>query len=706
MSKRINVVSIFFWIVALVSINQFISNSSFFFDSLVKFDKVGKSVLVADLSSLPNGEYFFSLGKPTAPCDILFGGKVVERGISHSTATRNSLVIGIPLTVSNLAPGEGILRTECIMPNGFPIKFVDSPILTTRNAGLVLHGFRFLLHLVLGPTCALMLLIILINAMIWRSHSNSVAVTRIAFAVVALLHSLSLAYFPRLFISAGDAYVINAILRCAFAYTFLAVANRPRAFHGEFVMFAYFSFISLLVAHFFFSHYVNWTYRISFVLWTAAAIGLTISRWRRPLEMPDDELWRGALTIFAVLQGIDASTIFIEVLQPQMPMMLACMCHFIAKQANIDLRKNQDVYQTTYGVLEVVNDVNTDVRQKIVLATGILQKQSPMLRISAYIDSYCVGEAIASKMSMQRVYEHGYRKDTSFDSSIDISSGNGRFMKEAIGSGKPLYGIGANGGQFICVPIGELACINLSDHNARDPVFGHIANSFVGMLQPAIQAIEAHLKSAADSSKFAINRLRDTLGIGTYECALGAVFIDIVGYSQLSDKFRDPFRRFIADQYFPSLLKAIQTHMTLEFTRGDEAYFCVLEHFVAPGLSIAEELQNGLSACWRFQHEISPELCRQAGFPVIRLRIGAAMGTGTLSITSMEVKTLGEVVNHAKRLQEDAMEGEILITSALSRALPGSNLRFGALKRSLIKNNLIEARSVDFSDNGNEASSA
>jgi adenylate cyclase len=143
------------------------------------------------------------------------------------------------------------------------------------------------------------------------------------------------------------------------------------------------------------------------------------------------------------------------------------------------------------------------------------------------------------------------------------------------------------------------------------------------------------------------------------------LFADIRGFSSYSER-SDPEKVVgIINRYFAFALSAIDRREgIIDKYMGD----AVMAHFNTPLRPVADHAWNAVLAAWDFKRVVEEYLCV---VPVEeRLAIGIGINTGEPVVGNvgaedrMEYTAIGDAVNLARRLQESAKGGQILLSSS------------------------------------------
>ncbi len=230
---------------------------------------------------------------------------------------------------------------------------------------------------------------------------------------------------------------------------------------------------------------------------------------------------------------------------------------------------------------------------------------------------------------------------------------------------------------FINVPIGNHAVINISSERFHSKFDAYEAFEIVKRIYPSLLPLENKLVNIGYLQGAALQKLRSKRGDGSWEEEIGSLFVDINDYSRLADDLGEHFTNFVSSIYIPSLIKAASQFAASEHVAGDEVYFIVTQDFLPTGMSIPIGAEHTLLAIDNFVFGKGAEICGHAGFAPLSVSIGVNVGVGHIIADSVSVRTTGKTVNHAKRLQEEAGRGGVLVAAASGLTLSSIGYALG-----------------------------
>jgi hypothetical protein len=251
-----------------------------------------------------------------------------------------------------------------------------------------------------------------------------------------------------------------------------------------------------------------------------------------------------------------------------------------------DTLREERISRTATQILQAIES-NETVEKVLEQIASIAHSGTHFRRVSAYIDSFCLGHATEPSKTFYRVMERGYQKDTRKDQTIHFHELRGKTMAKAVESGNITLSRGAEDkAWYIIVPVGKHACINLSDTSAVSTFVACESLEIMSRLHPALQPLDRRLIEIGTKQSLALQKLRSLRGDGSWNELIGSIFIDVNNYSKLTDQYGNTFSTFVSEVYIPSLAKTVAQFACLEQTAGDGGYFVVISDLLPSGESI------------------------------------------------------------------------------------------------------------------------
>jgi len=147
------------------------------------------------------------------------------------------------------------------------------------------------------------------------------------------------------------------------------------------------------------------------------------------------------------------------------------------------------------------------------------------------------------------------------------------------------------------------------------------------------------------------------------------LFADISGFTAMSEKLSPDEVKEIVDEIFAKLTAAIESeHGTVIKYEGD----CIMAAF---GINESNELDPSYScyAALKMQRALSSfgEVLKKARGFDLKMRVGIHTGRAVIGLIGGRLDIMGDAVNIAARMEQNAGIGKIMITSAMAKQLKG-----------------------------------
>lgn len=662
----------------------------------VTMTKIAPGMWESATLTIPAGSYYLSLGRPRGLCDLSVNNTIVDSTRSATTDLRGQLTLGAPMRVID---GQSTLRisARCDVERGFGPSLGYSPVILSPRSGMALQLWRAGSELFVGPVACLVLLVMLLalESSARQATRRSISWPHLTFAVTGLAYSLSLSHYSRLFIDGFSASVVHAVLRFAFSAAFVALIgsySRTRwrliAAHGG-------AILAVIVAGLYFADRFESIYDTLYWLILAATVVVAWDVLRHPSESEAIPLIQPVAVATAMLYATDVVKIYINMGSFSAPWLMAVLAITTILVRNRDFERDRRVRDLSATIARTIESA-APPRETLVKIADLLHESLGFPRITAYIDAHAAGEHDRSGEIFQRVMERGYTKDTTRDARVDFRDGRGQQMARALQGGTINEGIGTTDNVwYLNVPMGSLACLNLSDTRPQPRSVVRTARDALDSAMPLFNVFATKLADQAARQSVALERLRDIRGDGSFVMEIGTVFADINGYSRLGDMHGEPFTRFIGSVYLPALCMAVRPWAVREFSKGDELYLVSIPDLVDSKESMARAAINTAKAVARFSRNQGANLCRSAGFPVVTFSVAANSGPATVVCDPFQVRTTGETVIHAARLREAAPTDGILLHKNLIPHLDDSERQYlGEPSPILVKKTVLTAHAL------------
>jgi class 3 adenylate cyclase len=400
---------------------------------------------------------------------------------------------------------------------------------------------------------------------------------------------------------------------------------------------------------------------------------------------------RALSILWLVSQVWDTAWVWTASGTPQTPSALLLISVSMIYMSYRERVRSERLESASARVLSLIEG-NTPIRDLVTQVGRIVAGETEFPRVSAYIDAFCVGAHDHPHQVFLRVLDQGYKKDTQKDSVITFGEGRGMFMAQALETQSCVMRQGKQDkAWFISMAIGKHACLNLSHDSPSSSEQAFARLETLERLRPALQTLDRRLVAAGLEQSSTLQRLRSVRGDGSWEIEAGSIFVDINNYSKFSETFGLRFTGFVSNTYFPALVKAVSALALPEHVVGDEAHLLIVPDILPVEMDVAKGVVKSLSEIDRFVREAGAHLCENNGFDQLTLSIGVNVGRVTLVCDGIRVRTAGQVINEAKRLQDEAGKAGILVHGAVRLPISDSAYREGETFPILVKKNLITA---------------
>jgi class 3 adenylate cyclase len=320
---------------------------------------------------------------------------------------------------------------------------------------------------------------------------------------------------------------------------------------------------------------------------------------------------------------------------------------------------------------------------------NILALDANFNQITAYIDGTLNGKADREGTVLSPVV--GHRVD---DVIID-AEGSGQYMTQALNSGEIVMGKGSKDGMwFLVAPIGKFCCINFTTSERLTEYLVLETRDLMMSLLPTLDTAISKIIELSHRQGSSLQRLRSIIGPGSHDKQTAAIFIDIADYSKYTESLGNEYTGFISQTYLPSLIKILSPWATPEVVRGDEIYFVVLKELAKEDSALNTIAACALKRLQLFVNEDGKNICKANGFPTVDLRIGMTCGDANIVVDDIQVRTSGDHINRAKRLQDAAEKNEVWVDSSTAENLASEGIIVLKRKTIIVKKNVIEAVKV------------
>ncbi len=627
------------------------------------------STWMANIQQLSPGDYYISVGRPRGACSLSIDGKIINSTLSELPGLRSGLLLGGGFRVDTIGHLKNMI-IFCNSQEGFGPDLTHEPVIAKYFPGVILQLWRAATELLLGVISSLL---IVLSALTLRNRATVLASNHsiespfeswryLLFGFATFFYACSLAYYTRLFLSGMPATILHILLRNVFALSGLILFTSlekkyNKLIGGQFVLlliaggWSYISPSNLVL-------FYQWEY--FYIPFSSAVV--TYFMFRKEPKSKSEIVIRRVLLAWTLVQTMDWVQLWTGFGAYTAPSVICLLSVSALYLRNLEREKAISIESAVSRILSTIES-NIPIDSVLKEVALITMKETKYGRVSSYVDGFCIGATESPGKAFFRVSEVGYKKETIKDVVINFSDGRGPIMAEALKKQKPVLRTGTtDGAWFLVIPLGLHACINLSDDRPKSDFLAYESFEIIERISLSLLSLERRLIDLGFQQGAALQKLRSKRGDGRWEEEFGAIFVDLNDYSQLADTFGEAFTRFVSDIYIPAFVKAVSKNSVSEHVAGDEIYFIVTRDLLQDGLSLREGVLDTLGLIDSFVINEGVALCTSAGFSAITASIGINVGLGTIISDSLSVRTAGKLVNHAKRLQEEAGKAGILVS--------------------------------------------
>lgn len=632
-----------------------------------KFTAPENLVRTANLTNLPSGNYYISVGRPRGPCEIDLDGKKLDTTKELVGDNRSHLYLGTAFTVSEVEHPKQ-LNVICENEKGFAPGFTHSVVIMPYNTGKMLQIWREATTIYLAPFfCILLIFSVFITAgykSLIRFKSDTLPF--LIYGAVALLYSISLAHFTRLFFAPLTSSALHWLFRTFFGFSFYTIVAHYTRWRLWNVMICLLPIPLLVWTLTFNSNNFDSLYDMSFPIFSISTLFVLLQLYRDEFTSRSTILLRCVGFAWLLIQLNDTSVIFLNFGVYTGPAILPLMTAIVIIIRYVDLQRNEAIERSTSAVLQLISGPGS-LENKLSSLGELVQRFTHYSRYSTYVDCFVLGMHDRPNERFVRLAEGGYGGKV-VEKTIDFSEEHGKQMKLAIDSCKPVHSIGKiDHAWYSVVPLGSHAVLNLSD-SFRSPAFmAFESHQFLVRSFQVLQIIDSYLKNFGSRMSYAFEVLRLLRGDGEWTEEIGCMFIDINGYDSGMMTHQDFYGKFITQTYLPALCQRVRKWAVKEGnSSGDSVYLVCVKDLMQDDCTISDGLYHTLVEILRFASEEGAQMCKSQGYSPIRLQIGVNAGLATITCDQFNARTSGNTVNEAARLQKAALPGSAYIHASLS----------------------------------------
>lgn len=657
-----------------------------------------------NLSEFKEGHYYLSAGRVRGPCEIKIDGNSIAKSGSSIDGLIQSLTLGESITVTKRE--SRTVTISCDKSLGFATGLADKPFLINYYLGISLQFFRIILQLLIGPAVCMFLLA---SSLLYLSRKESgLGVfdynfnrAVLVFAVVGFAYTLSLDRMPRLFFSNYSSTLIHILLRSAYAWAFTeityCISNTQSPLRGAFL----FLMVSNLIVGILSPAYLVLMYKYQFPIYIITT-GICAVHLIKKHEDSGARKWLlDIATIWTFTQCYDCIANFLDLGTFKSPIIVVLITIGIEIVRKKEVATAQRIEMSVERILSAIKR-RTSLFSTLNEIGHLIGQETHFRRRSVYLDAYCLGRSTAPNEIGVRVMEFGYQKDTVDDQEIRFTENRGLLMRKAMDSGSLLQSKGQIEDAFVIIPIGKLACINLSDEIESNPNYIYESMAVIKRLLAPLAALEQRILEVAKAEDSLLAKIKAIKGFGTFPLKMGAIFVDVVDFSKQVSHYKllsqgdDPFGAFVVGKYLPALTRAVSDSAHLADTEGDKAFYLVLKEFLPDNESCLAATAKTVRKIMTFMNEEGASICAGVGFPAIKIRIGANFGNCTLICDESRVRAAGETINFAARMLDLAPAGLCLASPELANEIENDNFSLGQVREILEKKDIVQAQLITY----------
>lgn len=637
----------------------------------IEFSWINSMTYSAQLSGLQPGKYYIGAGRPRGNCDLKIDGKNIDSTKGGLKGVRGSLLLGNSFEVTESFRPEAA-TIQCDQEAGFVTGFTHVPIVSSFIVGVFIQLWRAGTEIFMGPFFSMILLLSLLTSKNKKTEFDRKNLgPHFLFGLCALLYSLSLAHYPRLFLAGLPASVLHGVLRCMFGLAFYFLCAHYSRLRKSLVFCYLFAACAIYVTSVFSPEHFDKYYDFIYAILPALTLVAVCDLFYKGLKSRSGYYILLLAISWFCAQIMDASVIAANIGVYTAPSLVALLTSMVALLKRNEDRLSEAAVIANTEVLRIVESSAT-IEEKLNSIGAVLFQNTSYRRFTVYADAYVLGLHDSPQQRLIRLTDTGYRKDISGYRTIDFSDGHGQSMKKALISGEATLSEGAKDhALYSIVPIGQYAVFNISNDSESPPFLAVEGHDLVQRLLPAIRVLSDRLVEYGARMAFAIESLRMLRGDGQWQMDIGCIFIDINDFSDSVEKYGESYAHFVSRVYLPALCQRVRKWAVREGSSGgDSVYLVCIEDLMLEKCSASEAVYRSLHEVMRFSDIEAAEMCRLQGFAPIRLQIGANAGTGTVICDAFQVRTSGALVNEASRLQKASTPGWTFVNADLAESWP------------------------------------
>lgn len=636
-----------------------------FFDSIfakkVSITEAEGPKYLLNIENLSPGDYLVSLGRPRAHCDILLDQQKIFIGKSSVHDVRSNLLASAGFKKNDF---NKAITVDCDhYQSGFGNRLSFKPKIYSYNQGMVAHLMRASIEILVGPVSSLILLIVsLIHFFSAQDRLKSRSVVFLVYAVISFIYSVSLAYYTRLFLDGMLASQLHVTLRFVFSLGFNFIIN-PDFSKRRVLVGMHFACIPLSFIIGTDTHSLEMFYRIAYLLFPVSTYISFLDLIKKNSQSRIVFFMQSIALSWAIAQSFDFIKLNTNVGFYAAPLFLMLVSAFLAYKVINDIKLRMLSETLGNQVHRITHDTNS-VEKMILDSIAEINRLDSRILVTASIDGFLLSRS--SKAGISR-YVLPEASEAEPNTSSEI--------------------------QYLDFVVSDVISFKISVPAIMPPYVVHEVIDILESTRSAFSSAEKTMLSTTASMNSSLSKLRTLMGEGVHDRFIGAIFVDIVDYSKYAESIGNAYTTFISNIVISRMITELSSEALPEVVRGDEVLFIVTQE-TCLSQSPALGINAFLGKLFTFISKDIPAICLEHGFPKSEFRVGFTAGDGTLVVDSIQVRTSGDHINRAKRLQDACKKNEIWTDSATIALLKSSNLIELSRSQIVVKKNIIEAVKV------------
>lgn len=662
----------------------------------IEFKKIKNGHWISNLKSLLPGEYYISLGRPRSLCSIYFNRKLMNSNFSEKFSKREKLSLGSSFYIET--KGDHIIEIICKTPQGFPVYLTSEPIIAERNIGLILQFYREFTQIFLGPLAAFLLFFYLGFNYIshlklnYEKHKKNQAIIFINFSLISIFYSLSLSYFPRLWIDSVNSFYLHILIRSIFALFFCRLCSVYIENSKFLINLHVFQFVLQLGIIIIIPELALKFYSLSFCFFIFSTAVQSFKLIRKKRLKKTERLFLMLTTALTILQPIDYAATFILGTENIAPSLISILSVGLIYLKIYEQIVNRITDSATKEILTIIESSDLEIKNILVQISNVALNYSDFNSGSVFIDSFLTGvnkKLFHDYIKVSDVVEKSEIKDF-----ISIEDEEYAWILKSLKEDRIIIHKEDKRIYSICIPLSQLAFILIPKVTIMNIKKLEHRIEILYLILPALRQVKEKLTNYSWKQCLLLENLRSKYGNRRIDQKAGCIFLDIDKYSEYNEKYGNCFSSFVSEVYLPSLLRKIGNFAAAEHMSGDELYLVVLKDLIPKGMDIDQAFAETILLCNEFSKNEGANLCLSNGLPALTIKIGATIGLVTIICDEIKVRTAGQAVNEACRLMQYASKGQIILKDdSLTQGLL-HNFIVEASLLVLQKKNLIRAISL------------